>query len=392
MDTCIHIVLLTCLLFSLFSPPFVSAQVCVSETFSSNKLYASCNSLTVLGATLHWTYHPSNGTTDVAYRIQQATTGWVAWAINPKMTGMLGSNTLFAYHDSTSGAVKVVSTVINDYMPTVRDENLTFAVYNRSAEYSNGTYTIYASIQLPGNKTTQNITWQAGTDFTGGAPGGHNLGPPNMLASTSIDFLSGASVPVPSPASDNRLRQKNIHGILNTVAWGIILPVGVLKARYIKSLNPSSPAWFHVHKTCQSIGYIIGVAGFALGLKLGSESKGITHHGHRIMAIVLFCFATIQVSALLLRPKPTHKRRIYWNAYHYSVGILVITLGIFNIFSGFNILNPDSKWRRLYVVVICVIAGIAPILEVCKWTMCRNRESRSYTKPENVPSEWAVTA
>jgi hypothetical protein len=47
-------------------------------------------------------------------------TGWVAWAINPKMSGMVGSNALFAFHDSSSSAVTVVSTVINDYMPTIR--------------------------------------------------------------------------------------------------------------------------------------------------------------------------------------------------------------------------------------------------------------------------------
>lgn len=86
-----------------------------------------------------------------------------------------------------------------------------------------------------------------------------------------------------------------IHGILNTVAWGIILPLGVLIARYIKSLDPSSPAWFHGHRICQSIGYVLGAVGFALGLKLGNESEGITHQSHRAMAIAVFCLSTFQV-------------------------------------------------------------------------------------------------
>lgn len=121
MGTFTHRMLLTCLLVSLFLPPFISAQSCVTETFSSNKLYASCNSLPVLDATLHWSYHASNGTADVAYRIPQVSTGWVAWAINPKKSGMIGANALFTFHDSTgTGAVKVVSTVISGYSPTVR--------------------------------------------------------------------------------------------------------------------------------------------------------------------------------------------------------------------------------------------------------------------------------
>lgn len=94
-----------------------------------------------------------------------------------------------------------------------RDENLTFTVFSRSAEYSNGSYTIYASIQLPGNKTSQKIAWQAGTEFSGGVPSSHKQTPPNILASTSIDLLSGSSVPVLTPASDNRLRRKNVSCI-----------------------------------------------------------------------------------------------------------------------------------------------------------------------------------
>lgn len=123
MEISIRGMLLTCLLLSLFASPFVSAQSCVTETFSSNKIYASCNSLPVLGATLHWSYHALNGTADVAYRIPQVASGWVAWAINPTSSGMVGANAIFAFPDSTTGAVKVVSYVISNYQPAVRYPN-----------------------------------------------------------------------------------------------------------------------------------------------------------------------------------------------------------------------------------------------------------------------------
>ncbi|KAM7517479.1 hypothetical protein LguiB_016441 [Lonicera macranthoides] len=38
--------------------------------------------------------------------------------------------------------------------------------------------------------------------------------------------------------------------------------------------------------------YVIGVAGWGTGLKLGSESKGVQYTGHRNIGIALFSIAT----------------------------------------------------------------------------------------------------
>ncbi|KAJ3672997.1 hypothetical protein LUZ60_006371 [Juncus effusus] len=375
------------LLFSLSFPLFSSAQTCTSETFASNKLYSTCTSLSELSGTLHWTYLPQNGTAEIAYRVPQVSTGWVGWAINPKSSGMIGANALLAYLDSSTGSVKIISSVLTSYLPDISDSNLTFQVYSRSAEYSNGSFTIYATIELPGNVTTQNIAWQAGTDFQSGLPNGHKQSPPNTLAKTSLDFGSGFSFVVTpassSSAADSQQRQKNIHGVLNALGWGILLPLGVILARYIKALDTSSPTWFYAHVTCQITGFILGVAGFGLGLKLGNESKGITYHRHRTIGILLFCLAIIQVCALCLRPKPTHKHRTKWNFYHYIVGFFIILLSVINIYKGFNILNPDMKYKRAYTAVIATLAVLAVILEICKWTVCRKRKSVESEKPQN---------
>ena len=54
------------------------------------------------------------------------------------------------------------------------------------------------------------------------------------------------------------------HAILNTVGWGILLPLGVIAARYLKPFT--DPAWFYVHVLVQSIGYILGVVGLFIRL------------------------------------------------------------------------------------------------------------------------------
>lgn len=83
--------------------------------------------------------------------------------------------------------------------------------------------------------------------------------------------------------------------MLNVVSWGILLPIGAITARYLKVFKSADPAWFYLHVFCQSSAYIVGVAGWGTGLKLGSESAGIQYNTHRTIGIVLFCIGTLQV-------------------------------------------------------------------------------------------------
>lgn len=86
-----------------------------------------------------------------------------------------------------------------------------------------------------------------------------------------------------------------IHGVLNVVSWGLLFPIGVVIARYMRTFKSADPLWFYLHVFCQISAYAIGVAGWGTGLKLGSESKGIHYTGHRNIGISLFSLATVQV-------------------------------------------------------------------------------------------------
>ncbi|WOK95466.1 hypothetical protein Cni_G04173 [Canna indica] len=372
-------IIFLCLFFSLLSNQSrAQNQSCVSESFSSNRLYASCNSLPYLGASLHWNYHPSNGTAEIAFRAPQSASGWVAWAINPNGSGMIGANTFLAFPGS-GGGVKVYTTTFSSYAvqaSDVKDGSLAFAVYSKQAEYANGYYTIYATLALPSNKTKVSTVWQASTQLQNGVPFGHGTGD-NELSKTSLDFLSGESVSV---GDNSRLHRKNIHGILNAISWGALMPLGAIIARYVKVFKSADPAWFYLHVTCQFSAYIIGVAGWGLGLKLGSESIGITYHEHRDIAIALFCLATVQVFALLLRPNKDHKYRIYWNVYHHTVGYSIIILSVVNIFKGFDILEPVKKWKHAYTGILVTLASVALALELITWVIVLKRRSRSSEK------------
>ncbi|CAN6285343.1 unnamed protein product [Urochloa humidicola] len=358
-----------------------TAQDCLSATFSNGRTFGKCNSMPTLGASLHWTYHPENGTADIAFRAGSGSNGWVAWGINTASQGMAGSSVFIASQDST-GAASVLMTNLESTSPSLQPATLKFGVPGApTVEYSGGAYTIFATIQLPGNNTQQNTVWQAGP-LSGGQISPHPTTPANLASAQSLDFLSGSS----TGASNSRLHRKNIHGVLNTVAWGILIPTGAIIARYLRVFESADPAWFYLHIAFQCSGYILGVAGWGLGLKLGSESVGITYNPHRNIGIAIFCLATLQVFALLLRPDKKNKYRFYWNIYHHSVGYSVILLAAINIFKGLDILKPATGYKTAYIVVLATLGGIALLLEAITWPIAIRK--RKHDKATNGTNGW----
>ncbi|KAH8506903.1 hypothetical protein H0E87_013637 [Populus deltoides] len=348
-----------------------TAQSCKSYAFSSNKIFRACNDLPVLNSYLHWNYDSSSNKLQIAYRHTGITSSkWVAWAINPSSTGMAGSQALVAYQQN-DGTMKAYTSPISSYQTSLQEGKLSFDVSDLSATLANNELIMFATLELSNTSTTVNQVWQDGP-LSGNAPQIHSTSGSNVQSMGTLNLLSGESS---STGGNGKIRKRNIHGVLNAVSWGILMPIGALIARYLKVFKSADPAWFYLHASCQSIAYIVGVAGWATGLKLGSESAGIQYDAHRTIGIILFCLGTLQVFALLLRPKADHKYRFYWNIYHHIVGYTVIILSIINIFKGFNILNPDEKWKNAYIGVIVALALNAVWLEGYTWYVVVKRKS-----------------
>ncbi|KAL0459957.1 UNVERIFIED_CONTAM: cytochrome and DOMON domain-containing protein [Sesamum latifolium] len=358
---------------SLFSPSH--SATCTSQTFTNNKLYAFCNDLPFLSSYLHWSYDPAQSTLSIAFIAPPARPdGWVSWAINPTSTGMVGSQALIAFRDA-KGGMTVKTYNVSVYGP-LTESKVWYEVKESSAEFSGGLIRLFATLVLPEKgKTTVNHVWQVGPSVTGGVPDKHEFQAANLNSKGSLDLLRGQSGG--ASGGDSRTQKRNIHGILNVVSWGIMFPTGIIIARYLRTFPSADPAWFYLHVSCQFSAYAIGVAGWATGLKLGSESKGVTYYSHRNIGIALFALATVQMFALLLRPNKDHKYRFYWNIYHHGVGYAILTLGIINVFKGLNILQPEQKWRDAYIIVIAVLGGVAALLEAITWTIVLRRKRKN---------------
>ncbi|BFG27350.1 hypothetical protein CerSpe_136240 [Prunus speciosa] len=352
-------------------------SACGSYTFTKNKIFTSCSDLPSLNSFLHWTFEQSTGKLQMAYRHTGITASkWVAWAINPNpnsaSSAMLGAQSLVAFQQS-SGTTKVYKSPIgSSYSTSLAEGNLTYGVSDLSAEYlNNDEMIIFATWDLPTNSTTILQVWQEGP-VSSDSPSAHPTVAPYINAKGTLDLLSGQTTS--SGGGGSRIRKKNIHGILNAVSWGVLMPFGVMVARYLKVFKSADPAWFYLHATCQTSAYVVGVAGWATGLKLGSDSPGTQYNTHRNIGITLFCLGTLQVFALLLRPNKDHKFRFYWNIYHQATGYAVIILSIVNIFEGFDILQPEKKWKNAYIGLIIALGVQAALLEAYTWYVVLKRK------------------
>ncbi|KAK1423992.1 hypothetical protein QVD17_19303 [Tagetes erecta] len=366
------LVVFLCILMSSFVVSY--AQSCKTYTFSNNQNYATCVSLPVLNSHLHWNYN-SNGTIDVAFRHTGSTTSdqWVAWGLNVGGSGMIGVQTIVAIRNST-GPVRLYTSAVNSYGSSLEESPLSFNVTRMMAERVNDDVVIYATLVLPNGQTRFNHVWQMGR-VSNGVPRIHSMSADNRNSVGTVDFIAGLTSAGDGKVGGSRQHQKNIHGVLNVVSWGILMPVGGMAARYLKAFNVANPAWFYIHAATQTSAFIVGVAGWATGLKLGSHSKGIKYDTHRNIGIVLFAFGTLQVFALLLRPKPDNKYRYYWNIYHRSLGYSVIVLSIVNVYKGLDILDPEKKWKNAYTAIVISLGVITVVLEALTWFIVLKRKS-----------------
>ncbi|TYG62563.1 hypothetical protein ES288_D07G241500v1 [Gossypium darwinii] len=216
---------------------------------------------------------------------------------------MAGSQSLVGYKNSTTGSAQVHTFDVSSYSSIVA-KDLSFEVWDKTAESrSDGSLAIFAKIKVPADLAASgkiNQVWQVGPSVgTDGRLVPHVYVGNNLQSKGTLDLKSGQSST--SSGGDDRLKKKNIHGILNAVSWGILFPLGAMIARYIRTFESADPAWFYLHAFCQVSAYAIGVAGWGTGLKLGSESPGITYSTHRNIGIALFVLATVQVFLQLLK-------------------------------------------------------------------------------------------
>eukprot|EP00258_Populus_trichocarpa_P030965 XP_024446984.1 cytochrome b561 and DOMON domain-containing protein At5g47530-like [Populus trichocarpa] len=344
-------------------------QPCTAYKFSNNKQFSSCSDLPVLSSSLHWNYHPLSSRVEVAFRhIGVTDRRWIAWAINPTSGGMIGSQAIVSFQ-RTDGSLAVYTSPITSYGTRLEQGNLSFPVSDLSATNQNNEMIIYASLELQGNISTVNHLWQVGS-MSENTPMMHNVAPssPNVKSMGSLDFLSGRIKATRSSSTT----LKNVHGILNTVSWGILMPVGAVIARYLKKVrNLAGPFMVLLHRQ-------LSTAGLYSWWSVWIWDWNISWH---------------KVFGGLVRPDKDSKYRPFFNWFHFLAGCSTLILSIFNIYKGFDILHAARFWRLTYSGMILTLLLVMLLLEICtRWCLPITKRSMSNTVDKNTSTVTVVAA
>ena len=84
---------------------------------------------------------------------------------------------------------------------------------------------------------------------------------------------------------------KRWHGLLSMMSWGVLLPMGMMLARYFRRQDPY---WFYGHMAIQGIGFLVGIAAVVIGFRLNDDGlKNIDVH--KAIGISILTMASLQV-------------------------------------------------------------------------------------------------
>ena len=180
-----------------------------------------------------------------------------------------------------------------------------------------------------------------------------------------------------APIDPGRLHQVNFyiawHGRLMVLAWGILVPLGILAARFFKVLPGQNwpevldnKAWWISHLILQySSGGLMLVG---LGLVLTNGFAELTTTPHFVLGWVVVCLTAFQFTAGWLRgskggpTEPTEQgswhgdhydmslhRRVF-EYFHKTIGYVILSISILTILTGLWLSNAPV-W--MWLVLLC---------------------------------------
>ena len=136
-------------------------------------------------------------------------------------------------------------------------------------------------------------------------------------------------------------KAKQLHGVLMLLGWGVLLPAGVLIARYLKW---KGPLWLKLHIGLQISGLALGLAGLILAL-LQFGPLGGSLGGHSLMGLLVSALGLLQPINGVLRPKKgaiSTPRRRAWEVVHKGVGWFALALAVPTLVTGMLTLDKQE--------------------------------------------------
>jgi len=211
--------------------------------------------------------------------------------------------------------------------------------------------------------TPLKVVWAMGASWSG-----DDLTDSNMHSVTSSRPIRVLLLRGSAEAEQDLRPVLAVHGFMMFVAWGILLPGGIMAARYLKSLK--GDGWFQIHVYLQYSGISIMFLGV---LFAAAELRGFfvssVHVKFGVLALLL---AVLQPLNAKFRPsKPANgevpsRNRILWEYLHVITGRSAIIVGIVALFTGMKHLghryDSENVEELTWALMLWVLSVIVVVL------------------------------
>ncbi|KAL5980344.1 hypothetical protein ACLOJK_028252 [Asimina triloba] len=171
-----------------------------------------------------------------------------------------------------------------------------------------------------------------------------------------------------------------VHGFMMFVAWGILLPGGILSARYLKHVK--GDGWYQIHVYLQYSGLAIVLLGV---LFAAAELRGFfissVHVKFGVTAILLACMQPLNASFRPKKPansKEISSKRVLWEYLHVIIGRGAIVVGMAALISGMKHLGDryggENVHELYWALIIWLSIGILTVVYLEYRELKRRRE------------------
>uniref|UniRef100_A0A0D9XGN4 Cytochrome b561 domain-containing protein n=1 Tax=Leersia perrieri TaxID=77586 RepID=A0A0D9XGN4_9ORYZ len=207
--------------------------------------------------------------------------------------------------------------------------------------------------------TPLKVVWAMGASWSGNSLTGSNMHSVTSSRPIRVLLLRG------SAEAEQDLRPVlAVHGFMMFVAWGILLPGGILAARYLKSLK--GDGWYQIHVYLQYSGIAIMFLGV---LFAAAELRGFyVSSVHVKFGVTALLLAVLQPLNAYFRPKrpangeASSRNRVLWEYLHVITGRSAIVVGIVALFTGMKHLghryDSENVEELTWALMLWVLSAI----------------------------------
>lgn len=197
------------------------------------------------------------------------------------------------------------------------------------------------------------------------------LGPHTSTSYSKVWTFDLANGAISSSGTDTL---KIIHGIVMTVAWSLLVTIGVFASRFRLFLFQriaDKAMWFYVHRGIQYFAVLCVLIAFGMAVYFIQED-GTAHFSntHECLGLSVTILAFLQPINAYLRPHAAKKGldksigRWAWEITHKSFGYVTWILSQVAIYFGIQQLTTDDIYIRALFIYDGVVIGLFGILWV----------------------------